>query len=362
MWRTGSVANVRARIANGLACPCEGVRICRSQMNTRERSYPITVSVFAFDGCMTSAVTGLLDALQIANLWALTLNVSQANPFVTSIVAPSTSTVRGSGGFMIPAIPMADAPRPDIAVVPPIMAPIQETLAANQEIVQWLRSPHGAVVASVCAGAFFLAEAGLLSGRRATTNPAFASLFRQSYADVELVPEERLVDTGQVLCAGSTTAFLDLGVYLIDRFVGHEVAVLTAKTLCVDKNHRSQLPYFLYVAPKDHGDSAVLAQQAWLEEHYVKPLDTDALAQRGAMSQRSLNRRFRTATGMTPGEYLHRIRVEAAKRLLETSDLSVDQVTSQVGYQDARSFSRLFRSFSGLAPTEYRTRFGSQRA
>jgi transcriptional regulator GlxA family with amidase domain len=331
-------------------------------MKRRERSYPMTVAVIAFDGCMTSAVTGLLDALHIANLWALTLNVSQVNPFVTSIVAPSTRTVRGSGGFTIPTSPLADAPRPDVAVVPPIMAPIQETLSANQEIVEWLRSPHGALVASVCAGAFFLAEAGLLAGRRATTNPAFARLFRQSYADVELVPEERLVDSGEVLCAGSTTAFLDLGVYLIDRLVGHEVAVLTAKTLCIDKNHRSQLPYFLYVAPKDHGDAAVLAQQTWLEAHYGEPLDIDALAQRGAMSQRSLNRRFRIATGMTPGEYLHRIRVEAAKRLLETSDLSVDQITSQVGYRDARSFSRLFRSFSGLTPTEYRIRFGSERA
>lgn len=163
-----------------------------------------------------------------------------------------------------------------------------------------------------------------------------------------------------MLCAGSTTAFLDLAIYLVDRFVGHEVAVLTAKTLNVDLERRSQLPQYLYVAPKDHGDRAVLDLQSWMEQHASDPISMTELAARGAMSLRSLNRRFRAATGLTPIEYLHRVRIETAKRLLEASDASVEQITARVGYSDARSFGRLFRTLAGVSPREYRARFGAR--
>jgi transcriptional regulator GlxA family with amidase domain len=279
-----------------------------------------------------------------------------------TVVAASPSPVRGSGGFAIPAVGLASAGRIDVAIVPPIAGPIRETVAANPAIVSWLRGSGDAVVASVCTGAFFVAEAKLFAGRRATTNPAFAEQFRRAYPDVELVPEERLIDEGRVLCAGSTTAFLDLAVYLVDRFAGHEIAVMTAKTLCMDMAHRSQLPYFVYVGPKDHGDGGVLELQTWMETHCDRLVTVIGLAKRGRMSQRSLNRRFRAATGMAPLDYLHRFRTEIAKRLLETSDLTVEQVTARVGYEDARSFSRLFRSLVGLSPREYRLRFGKQPA
>ena len=313
----------------------------------------IRVAIVVFDGCMTSAVTGLLDALQIANLWGAA--------FIATTIGAG-GAVTGSSGFSIPTSPLDDAPY-DIAIVPPIMAPIPDTLAAGAAIVAWLRrrATTDTVIASVCAGAFFLAEAGLLAGRRATTNPMFADAFRRRFGDVELACNERLVDEGRVLCAGSTTAFLDLAVYLIDRFVGHAIAVATAKSLCIDMVHRSQQPFFLYVAPKDHGDAGVLELQTWLEGHYSGPIEAAQLARQGAMSQRTLNRRFRSATGLSPIEYLHRLRIEGAKRLLETSALSVDEITARVGYADARSFSRLFRTSAGLTPREYRTRFGPQR-
>ena len=170
--------------------------------------------------------------------------------------------------------------------MPPITGPIVETLQANRSIVPRLRrSTSGdGLVASVCTGAFFLAEAGMLASCRATTNPLLADTFRQTYSNVTLVPEERLVDEGRVLCAGSTTAFLDLAIYLVDRIAGHEIAVLTAKSLCVDMSHRSQIPYFVYVAPKNHGDGAVLSLQQWMELQHGEAITSDHLARRGAMS------------------------------------------------------------------------------
>lgn len=321
---------------------------------------PVRVAILAFDGCMTSAVTGILDVLQIANQWAAQSPSGPASGFTTCVLS-TCSTVTGSAGFAIPAEPL-DATRPiDIAVVPPIFGPVAATLAANPTIVAWLqrRSQQGAIVASVCAGAFFLAAAGLLAGRRATTNPLFAAAFQRQYPDTTLLLDRRIVDEGRVLSAGSTSAFLDLAVYLVDRFAGHAIAMATAKSLSIDKNHRSQLPYFLWFAARDHGDPAVLALQTWMEEHFASPITAAQLARKSAMSQRSLNRRFLSATTLTPTEYLHRLRVEAAKRFLETSDLNIDEITERVGYADSRSFSRLFRTGAGVSPREYRTRFGA---
>jgi transcriptional regulator GlxA family with amidase domain len=325
---------------------------------------PVRVAVLAFDDCLSSAVVGLLDSFQLANRWsAETSRASKPEPrFAVRIVA-ARATIVGSSGVTFASEPFEACGRVDIAIVPPIFGEVESTLSANSAITTWLTrsAQRGGVAASVCTGAFFLAAAGLLAGRRATTNPLFAPAFRRAHPDTTLMLERRLVDEGRVLTAGSTTAFLDLAVYLIERFAGHDVAVLTAKALNIDKNHRSQLPHFLPFADKSHGDAAVLGLQAWLEEHLIEPVQIEHLARRGGMSQRSLNRRFRSATGHTPLEYLHRLRVEVAKHHLETTDLNVQDITLRVGYHDARSFSRLFRERTGLSPREYRVRFAAYR-
>lgn len=321
---------------------------------------PVRVAILAFDGCMASAVSGLLDTFEIANQWAMATNPGGGRPFVVQVLSSTSTPVQGSGGLLIPASPLQSDSTPDIAIVPPIMAPLEATLHANAAMVQWLRQPQSParVIASVCTGAFFLAEAGLLDQRTATTNPAYAELFTQRYQQVALQTEHRLIDHGEVVCAGSTTAFLNLAIFLVGRFAGHAVAVLTAKSLCVDMNHQSQLPYFVQVAPRDHGDAAVAALQLWMDQNHAVSVTTAELAARAAMSPRNLHRRFTLATGLAPLAYLHRLRVETAKRLLETSNLSVEQITDRVGYQDPRAFSRLFRKHSGLGPASYRARFG----
>jgi transcriptional regulator GlxA family with amidase domain len=193
-------------------------------------------------------------------------------------------------------------------------------------------------------------------------NPIFAPALLRAHPSTRLQLDRRVVSDGRILTAGSTSAFLDLALHLIDRFAGHDVAVMTAKLLSVDKNQRSQLPSFIPFADKSHGDQAVIALQSWLEDNFSTALSTEQLARRAALSLRSLNRRFRSATGVSPIAYLNRLRIEAAKRQLETSSLNIQEITEFVGYQDARSFSRLFRAGTGLSPSEYRQRFGSELA
>jgi transcriptional regulator GlxA family with amidase domain len=174
--------------------------------------------------------------------------------------------------------------------------------------------------------------------------------------------DERIVDDGAVVCAGSTSAVLDLGVYLVDRLGGHDLAVATAKALSIHKNPGSQRPYLLFVAPRDHGDARVLNLQAWIEEHHAQPIDLHDLARVGAISLRHLARRFRDATGLSPMHYLRAVRLETAKRLLETSDASIDAIATAVGYGDTRAFIRAFGAQFDVSPSAYRRRFGDRRA
>jgi transcriptional regulator GlxA family with amidase domain len=324
---------------------------------------PARVGVLAFDGCLSGAVVGLLDAFHLANRWTADgeLATTPTRRFSAQLLA-ARPTVTGTSGITLHCQRLEDAgDAMEIVIVPPMSCDPASAIVENRELVAFIASyaKQGGIAASVCAGAFFLAEAGLLSGRRATTNPFFASAFQRAHPDTTLLLERRVVDEGRVVTAGSITAFLDLAVYLVDRFAGHAVATLTAKALSIDKNHRSQLPYFLPFADKGHGDAAVLGLQTWLEDHFAEPVSAQQLARRSGLSQRSLNRRFPSATGSRPMEYLHRLRIEAAKRLLETSDLHIQEITSRVGYQDARSFSRLFRAGTGQSPGQYRARFGS---
>ena len=320
----------------------------------------VHIGILAFDGCMTSAVTGMLDALQIANASSTMPQLGSAVRFDAQLLG-TRATVTGSAGFQFSVAPLDHAAANDALIVPPLLSDIDGALAAHGDLVTWIaqHAERGGVIASVCAGAFFLARAGLLDGRTATMNPIFAPALLRAHPSTRLQLERRVVCDGRVLTAGSTSAFVDLALHLIDRFAGHAVAVMTAKLLSVDKNQRSQLPYFLPFADKTHGDQVVIELQTWLEENFSAQLSIEQLARRAAVSVRSLNRRFVTATGVSPIAYVNRLRVEAAKRRLETSSLNVQEITQQVGYRDARSFSRLFREGTGLSPSEYRMRFGS---
>jgi transcriptional regulator GlxA family with amidase domain len=201
------------------------------------------------------------------------------------------------------------------------------------------------------------AEAGLLDGRQATTNAWYGEDLRHRYPRIDVRTSERIVDERSVISAGTTTAFLDLAIYLVDRFGGHDVAVWTAKALSKDKSIESQRPYFLFVGRRDHGDASVLAVQDWLQEHFARELTVQVLSAYAKMSVRSFARRFQDATGLAPMAYVRRLRIEAAKRRLEITDGKVDSIRDDVGYDDTRSFVRAFQATAGVSPSEYRRRF-----
>jgi transcriptional regulator GlxA family with amidase domain len=318
------------------------------------------ITIVAFEGCMTSAVYGQADAFAIAAYIA----ARRADPCWSHhdvrIATPAGLPVQGYGGHTIrPDCALAEASDGDVILIPPIFNDIEQTLAQQTALVAWLasRPTRSTLLASSCTGAFLLAEAGVLAGRRVTTNPAFSALFAKRYPALLLDLDARLIDDGAVICAGATTSYLYLAIHVIDRLAGHDLAVATAKALSIDRNPESQRPYVLFIAPRDHGDDKVLKLQGWIEAHHDKPIAIADMVDAAGMSVRNLNRRFAAATGLSPQKYLRRVRIEAAKRLLEARGATLDRVAGAVGYADTRAFIRAFAEVTGLSPGQYRRRF-----
>jgi len=250
----------------------------------------------------------------------------------------------------------------DVIILPPSLADPQSrsTLAP---LADWLRERHarGAVLASVCAGAFLLAETGLLTGRSVTTHWIHAHELAARFPDVTVDINQLLVDDGDVVTAGGLMAWTDLGLRLVDRLLGPVSMVETARFLLVDPPGREQRYYSAFSPNLAHGDTAVLKAQHWLQTDAAVSATVAAIAAYVGMEERTFQRRFRRATGLRPREYCQQLRVGKARALLESSREPVEQIAWRVGYEDPASFRRAFARYTGLSPRDYRRRFGASR-
>ncbi|MCG8480411.1 MAG: helix-turn-helix domain-containing protein [Spirochaetales bacterium] len=319
------------------------------------------VGVLVFDGCTALTAVGPADIIRKASTIHHARTGSAA--FEVLLVGVSGARVETDSGLPLYCNAALDeVEHLDLVMVPALEGDPVSRAATEGRCVAWLRNHHlrGGEVASFCTGAFLLAEAGLLDGKRATTHWAFEASFRRHFPAVELQPEAIIVDEGRLTTAGGATSFLNLAIYLVEKHCGAETARTASRVLLIDRGKAPQSAYAIFSGQKGHGDAAILRAQALIEEHFgdVGPIAT--LAARVAMSTRNFTRRFKTATGNSPFEYIRRVRIERAKRLFESrSDASVATVAAAVGYDDIGSFRALFEHTTGMAPREYRRRYGS---
>jgi transcriptional regulator GlxA family with amidase domain len=252
----------------------------------------------------------------------------------------------------------------DLIVVPTAEFDTDASNRANAPLIAWLRRWHarGASIAGICTGVSLLAQAGLLDGRPATTHWAMIDEFRRRYPKVDWQPERFVTASGRIFCGGGVYSAIDLSLYLVESYCGHEVAVETAKALLLETPRIWQSGYGTAPPRSAHDDDGIQRAQTWLLRNFKHEVQVADLAARVGMSPRTFARRFTAAAGETPLAYLHRLRIDAAKQLLETRPKSIAEVSRAVGYEDLSFFRTLFKRHTGAPPRAYRTRFGPARA
>lgn len=331
---------------------------------------PVTVALLVFPETSASVVYGMYDLFMSAGRdWGVIEN-GQPGP---QLMQPLLVSARGSAlrvGNEVPVSPHASldaCPRTGIVCVPEVNLPPGAPLAGRfREEIDWLRRRHadGAVLATACSGAMLLAEAGLLDGLEATTHWAWCDVLRKQHPSVTVRAQRALVVTGEgqrLVMAGGGTTWLDLALYLIARTVGVEAAMQVARLNLIDWHAIGQQPFARLARARQVEDAIIARCQAWIAEHYGEINPVTAMVRLSGLAERSFKRRFRQATGMSPLEYVHALRIEEAKHMLESGEQPVEAVANEVGYEDAAFFSRLFRRKVNLSPAQYRKRFGALR-
>ena len=253
-----------------------------------------------------------------------------------------------------------DIRRPDIFIITSIYD-VDAALARLGFMTDWLRRQFagGTVLASICTGAFLLAESGLLDGRQATTHWAMAEQFRKRYPRVHLKSEQLVISNGNLYCSGGAGASTDLAYLLLEQHMGLELAARTAKHFYHDFSCVFQKAYEIYDAKTAHGDAQMMKIQQWINRHLNEPIHVAQLSGLACMSTRTFERRFKKSTGDTPLAYIQRLKIEMAKQLLATTRLSLDEISHRLGYLNSGSFRKLFLRRVNLLPSEYRRQFGS---
>ena len=265
------------------------------------------------------------------------------------------------GMSMAPQFSIAEVPRADIVIVPTPGLALDEKLVVNSALLPWLRQHYanGAYVAGICMGAAYLAEAGLLDGKRATTHWAMSSDFLRRYPKVIWQPDYFVTEDSRLLCSGGLTAAADASLYLVEKLCGHDIAVQTAKALLLSMPRTHQSGYAVLPISPPHDDDRIRVVEALLQEKFRETHSNEQLAECAGMSDRTFLRRFKAATGRVPAAYLQTVRIEAAKVMLESDGASVQAVSSAVGYEDVSFFRTLFKRITGMTPAEYRSRFAA---
>jgi transcriptional regulator GlxA family with amidase domain len=251
----------------------------------------------------------------------------------------------------------------DLIIIPSVSShSFQIAVNENKLLIEWVKQQYtnGAEIASMCTGAFILASSGLLDGRSCSTHWFAADTFRNMFPKVNLQPDRLITDENGIYTNGGAYSFLNLAIYLVEKYYDRQTAIYCSKIFQIEIDRQSQSPFIVFTAQKLHGDEMIQQAQEYIESILHKKLSVDDLASQFAIGRRNFDRRFIKATGNTPGEYLKRVRMEAAKKAFETSRKTINEVMREVGYSDVKAFRAVFKKITGMSPLEYRDKYNSK--
>jgi len=317
------------------------------------------IGILLYPGVQMSAVLGLTDLFGVAN--RLSADHEGANPRELRV---SHWQLRDNDTFELGRVFDTHQRQPQklVGLILPPNLDTDPQGGAIPQLQRWVEAQHasGCIVCSVCGGAFLLAKTGLLNGRSATTHWSFSETLAERFPEIRVDTEKLIIDDGDIITAGGLMAWVDLGLKLVDRFLGPTVMLETARFFLVDVSGRQQRFYSNFSPKLHHGDEPILKVQQWLQNSDVSSLSVSTMATKARMGERTFLRRFQKATGLTPTEYVQHLRVGKARESLEFSSLAMKEIAWKVGYEDYGAFRKVFQKIMGLSPGDYRLRFSVQ--
>jgi transcriptional regulator GlxA family with amidase domain len=331
---------------------------------------PCNVAILTLPEVGASVVFGMYDLfMQAGRDWGMVVEGRPGESLIAPrLVAATREPFAAGNGIVIhPEATLDEAGIPALVCVPELLVPPGESIDGRfgAEIAFLKRCyDSGSVIATACSGALLLAEAGLLDGHDATTHWAYCDIMQRRYPRIRVHAQRALVVTGaeqRLVMAGGGTTWLDLSLYLISRFASIETAMQVARLNLIDWHTMGQQPFARLASTRQTEDAVIARCQQWIAQNYPVAQPVAQMTRLSGLAERSFARRFQQATGMAPLEYVHTLRLEEAKQMLEAGNEAIEAVANEVGYEDAAFFSRLFRRKVGLTPVQYRRRFGDLR-
>lgn len=336
-----------------------------TRKSVRLGSNPCHVSLVALPDAVVSTLTGIFDVMNAFALIGTPGTGAGAHvPFHVEIVGEAVGPLELASGVPINVQrAIAGIESSDIVIVPSVLLrPEGWEKGRYPGVVDWLRAMHqrGAILCSACSGMFLLAETGLFDGKDATVHFGYARAFASAYPAVPIQPERVLVIAGareELVSSGASMSWHDLVLYLIARYAGATAAQEVARMFALQWHQDGLTPFIVFEGKRDHGDADIQRGQEWLDSHFSVAHPVEEMIRRSRLAERTFKRRFTQATGLTPLVYVQRLRIEDAKRRLERTEASIDEISWRVGYEDPAFFRRLFKRTTRLAPGDYRKRF-----
>ena len=294
------------------------------------------------------------------------ISIAEGNPplFNVQMVGLTKVIQLNDGLYSIKTdILLKDVEKTDLIIVPAMQGNLQEALRLNREFIPWIIKQYksGAEVASLCVGAFLLAATGLLKGKQCSTHWRAANDFRVVFPDVNLVVDKILTDEQGIYSSGGSFSSSNLILYLVEKYAGRDIAVRCSKLFQIDIERDSQSPFIMFRGQKEHKDEPVKKAQEFIEVNFKKKITVDQLSDIFGIGRRTFERRFKAATFNSIVEYMQRVKVEAAKKQLETGRKTVNEVMYDVGYTDNKAFRDVFKKIAGMSPVDYRNRYNKER-
>lgn len=255
-----------------------------------------------------------------------------------------------------------DIDKTDLIIIPSLNHNYEEAIASNEPLISWIQKHYkvGTEIASICTGAFLLAASGVLDGKSCSTHWAAAENFKKKFPKVNLETDQLITDDNGIYTNGGAYSFLNLMIYLVEKYYDRETAIFCSKVFQIDVARNLQSEFSIFNGHKKHDDEVVQEAQVYLEKNYQEKVSIEALAKRLNVGRRNFDRRFRKATDFTPLEYLQRVKVEAAKKSFENTRLNVNEVMYDVGYNDAKAFRDVFSRITGISPLDYKDKYNYQ--